>query len=81
MTVNASSSTRSRPGTVVGTAAAAASETTPRMPDQATTVMLRHDGFGLCRSGRYVAGNTHASRTSIVASSTATIGHTRLAAG
>ena len=65
---------RSRSGTATGSARAAASEITPRIPAHAMIVTLRHGGEGSrsliernAKRGRYVAGKTHAMRTKITA--------------
>jgi hypothetical protein len=63
---------RSRPGRSSGMASAAASDTAPRMPVKATTVMFCHGGAGSRRAipgktrrGRYANGKTHRNRTTM----------------
>ena len=46
ITVNVRNWIRLRSGKSIGSARAAASETTPRMPAHATTVTFRQPGFG-----------------------------------
>jgi len=78
MTQNVRKLTRPRSGkgrpspNVIGNASAAAKETTPRIPLQATTSMWRQGGIGsrcrnrwLSKRGNQVAGKTHMGRTRI----------------
>ena len=77
MTANVRKTIRSRPGTSIGSASAAASETAPRIPAQAMTAGHCHGGYGSRsrtlrnrKRGTYVKIGTQTMRITITASVT-----------